>query len=143
ELVREYRGQLRVTDKGELLFVFPTMFTQPWKTRDALSSFFARIGRGIAGVGRFVVRAWLTIALLGYVAIFLAIAIGLMFASASGNNNNRNRGGAFGGELVYVVLRVLGDALFWTFHPFSPISFYPVGYREARHPTTTWAERRR
>jgi hypothetical protein len=127
ELVREYRGQLRVTDKGELLFVFPTRFTQPWKTRDALSSFFARIGRGIVGVGRFVVRAWLTIALLGYVAIFLAVAIGLMFASANSNNNNRSRGGALPGELIYVVLRVLGDALFWTFHPFSPISVRPYG----------------
>ena len=134
ELVREYRGQLRVTDKGELLFLFPTKFTQPWKTRDALSDFFARIGRGLAGLGRFVVRAWLTIALLGYVAIFLAVAIGLMFASANGNNNNRNRSVGVPGELIYVVLRVLGDALFWTFHPFSPISVRPYAY-------SSWGDR--
>lgn len=133
ELVKEYRGQLRVTDKGELLFVFPTRFTQPWKTRDALGRFFDRVGHTIAGIGRFVVRAWLTIALLAYVAVFAAIAIGLIFASSSSNNNNRNRGGAVPGEIFYVIFRVLGDALFWTFHPFSPISVQPA---------TAWGARR-
>ena len=118
-LSAEYRGALRVTDQGELLFLFPHGFTQPWVTRDRMSRFFDKAGRVIAGVGRFIVRAWLTVVLLGYVAIFLAIVIGLTVAQS--NNNNRSRGG-FGGGLIYVVLRVLGDALFWTFHPFSPFA---------------------
>ena len=131
-LVKDYRGHLRVTDKGELLFVFPHRFTQPWKTTDALSAFFGKIGHALAGIGRFVVRAWLTIVLFAYVALFIAVLIAFIVASSS-NNNNRSRGNV-SGEFIFVVFRILGDALFWTFHPFSPISV---------HPSTAWGERRR
>jgi hypothetical protein len=124
-LSAEYRGALRVTDQGELLFVFPHGFAQPWVTRDATARFFQKAGKVLAGVGRFVVRAWLTIVLLAYVGIFLAAVIGLTVAQS--NNNNRSRGG-FGGGLIYVVLRVLADALFWTFHPFSPFAYRSYGY---------------
>ena len=136
-LSAEYRGALRVTDQGELLFVFPHGFAQPWVTRDAVSRFFDRAGHVLAGVGRFVVRAWLTVVLLAYVAIFLAVVIGLTVAQSNGNNRSR---GNFGGGLVFVVLRVLGDALFWTFHPFSPFAYrtYGYGYGGQR---SSWAPR--
>jgi hypothetical protein len=124
-LSAEYRGTLRVTDQGELLFGFPTGFTQPWVTRDAISRFFDKAGKVLVGVGRFVVRAWLTIVLLAYVAIFLAVVIGLTVAQSNSNNRSRS---SFDGGLIYVVLRVLGDALFWTFHPFSPFAYRSYGY---------------
>jgi hypothetical protein len=122
ELTSEYRGHLRVTDKGDLLYVFPNGFTKPWQTRDAFDRAFERFGKAFVGVGRFVVRAWLMIVLLAYAAIFLAVIIGAAF-TRQGNDNRR--GGGMGGEIGLVLFRVLGDALFWTFHPFSP--FY-VGY---------------
>jgi hypothetical protein len=122
ELTSEYRGHLRVTDKGDLLYVFPNGFTKPWQTRDAFDRAFTRFGKAFVGVGRFVVRAWLMIVLLAYAAIFLAVVLGAMF-TRQGNDNRR--GGFAGGEIGLVLFRVLGDALFWTFHPFSP--FY-VGY---------------
>ncbi len=78
----------------------------------------------VASAARFVVRAWLTIVLLAYAAIFLAALLGLTFAR-SGSDDRRGRGGFGGGEILFVLFRVLGDALFWTFHPFSPIA---VGY---------------
>ena len=115
-LTSEYRGHLRVTDEGQLLYLFPNGFTKPWETRDALERAFARVGRFLGGALRFVVRAWLTIAILGYAAIFLALIIGLTFAR---QGNSRNDGF---GQLGHVVFRVLADALFWTFHPFSPIA---------------------
>ena len=66
-----------------------TGFTQPWKTRDALEP--RRLGRrqGAIGAGRFIVRAWLMIVLLAYVAIFLALLIGLAFARQSNSDDRR------------------------------------------------------
>lgn len=116
ELTAEYRGHLRVTDEGELLFLFPHGFTQPWKTRDAARRALDRTVAVLAAVGRFLVRAWVTVVLLGYVALFVALLIAMTMANR-GEDRRRHGSGMFG----YVVFRVLGDALFWTFHPFSPI----------------------
>jgi len=122
-LTSEYRGHLRVTEDGDLLFLFPYGFTKPWETRDAVAAALRAIGRGASGVARFLVRAWLTIAIFAYAAIFLGILIGLTLAR-QGSSSSRDDGFP-GASLVYVVFRVLGDALFWTFHPFSPLA---IGY---------------
>jgi hypothetical protein len=125
-LSSEYRGQLRVTSDGDLVHVFPTGFRQPWLARDARKKLLDAIGHGVSGVLRFVVRAWVMIVLVGYAALFLAIILGLTFASQN-NDSRRSDRGLPGGELAYVFLRVLGDALFWTFHPWSPFAYGP-GY---------------
>lgn len=118
-LIAEYRGHLRVTDQGELLFLFPYGFTQPWKTRDAFARAASRVGRAAAGVGRFVVRAWVTIVLFGYAALFLALIVASTLARSSESSSRRDHGPSVFG---WVVFRVLADALFWTFHPWSPIA---------------------
>jgi hypothetical protein len=123
-LTQEYRGHLRVTDGGDLLYLFPFGFTQPWKTHDALARAGAAVSRAAVGALRFIVRAWLMIVLLAYVAIFLAILIGMTFASQNSRDDRRGSSGGLSG-VGFVLLRVLGDALFWTFHPFSP---FAVGY---------------
>ncbi len=124
-LTKEYRGHLRVTEGGELLYLFPSGFTQPWKTRDAL----ARVGEAVvdAAVGavRFLVRAWLTIVLLAYVAIFLAVLVGMTFARQGSDDDRRGSSSSGLSGVGFVLLRVVGDALFWMFHPFSP---FAVGY---------------
>jgi len=122
-LTSEYRGHLRVTESGELLFLFPYRFTKPWETRDSVSRALSTLGHAAVGALRFVVRAWVMMVLLAYVAIFLAVLVGLMFANQ--NNRDNRRGRMPGGDLIFVLIRVLGDALFWTFHPFSP---FAVGY---------------
>jgi hypothetical protein len=122
-LSAEYRGNLRVGESGDLVFLFPTGWNKPWETRDRFSRLFAAVGHAAMGALRFIVRAWVMVVLLGYVAIFLAVVIGMMFASQ--NDRRDRRGGLMGGDLALVVLRVLADALFWTFHPFSP---FAVGY---------------
>jgi hypothetical protein len=119
-LTTEYRGHLRVTSEGELLFLFPSGFRKPWETRDVVDRAIATTGRAIGGAARFVVRAWLTIILLAYAAIFFAVLIGTMVAQ---RGDGRGRGKGF--EVGFVLIRVLVDALYWTFHPFSPLN---VGY---------------
>jgi len=122
-LSSEYRGQLRVTSDGELVHVFPTGFSKPWVVREAWQTFAVKLGHGAMSVLRFVVRAWVAIALIGYALIFLALIIGATFAR-QGGDSRRDSGGLPGGALTYGLLRVLGDAMFWTFHPFSPFSVY-------------------
>jgi len=126
-LSSEYRGQLRVTADGDLVHVFPTGWSRPWVARDARKKLVSAVGRGVMGALRFFVRAWVTIVLVGYAAIFLALIIGMTFAQQNSDSRDR-RGGLPGGALAYMFLRVLGDALFWTFHPWSPFSVYNTGY---------------
>ncbi|MEI6806919.1 MAG: hypothetical protein WCK49_10525, partial [Myxococcaceae bacterium] len=118
-LVAEFRGELIPTEKGELLFRFPTGFSKPWETTEALDLFFKKIKKSALGVAKFVVRAWITIVMVGYVAIFAAILIALSFANKSDRDD---RGGnSFGHLMMFDMLfRVILDSLFWTFHPFSP-----------------------
>lgn len=127
-LTNKYRGHLRVTEQGELLFRFPDGFTEPWITKGAFKRFFAKTGRFLLGVGRFVVRAWIMVVLVAYAVIFLAMVIGLAFTQ----RDSRGRGGdsSFG---LFILFRVLADALFWTFHPFSPFAYsYGYGYGYGR-----------
>ena len=78
------------------------------------------------GVLRFIVRAWVAIVLVGYAAIFVALILAMTFARQG--NDSRRSDSLPGGELAYAFFRVLGDALFWTFHPWSPFSVYGGGY---------------
>lgn len=135
-LLSEYRGHLRVTSEGELLFRFPSGLTKPWETRTKIDALVARAGRALLGIGRFVVRAWIAVVLIGYVALFLALIIGLTLAR-SNSDSKSSRGSGMGLELGAVLFRIVGEALFWTFHPFSPFSvgYYGYGAREyARAP---------
>ena len=118
-LTSEYRGHLRVTEEGELLFLYPTGFTKPWETRDALERGARAAWKLASGLARFVVRAWLTVVIFGYALLFLAVIIGLTLARQSNSSSNDSD---VPSALGYVLFRVLADALFWTFHPFSPIA---------------------
>ena len=129
-LLSDYRGHLRVTSEGELLFRFPNGLTKPWETRTRLEALASRAGRALLGVGRFVVRAWIAVVLIGYAALFLALIIGLTLARSG--DSKSDRGGGMGFELGAVLFRIIGEALFWTFHPFSPfaVGYYGYGYNE-------------
>ncbi len=113
-LVAEYRGHLRVTDDGDILFRFPHGFTKPWETKGAIVRALTKAGRALEGAARFIVRAWVAIVLVAYVAIFVAVLIALAFGRSDDRNSGRSTG------LAMALFRLLGDALFWTFHPFSP-----------------------
>jgi hypothetical protein len=136
-LSKEYRGQLRVTSEGTLLHVFPTGFTKPWEGRDARKRFFQAFGRGLMGALRFAVRAWVAIVLVGYALFFVGLLLAMTFARQG--NDDRRSNDLPGGALAYGLLRVVSDAFFWTFHPWSPFSVYSYsgyggyGYGEPRY----------
>jgi hypothetical protein len=116
-LTHEHRGHLRVTEDGDLVHVFPHGFTKPWESREAVGGALAATWRVISGVGRFVVRAWLLVAMVGYALVFLALLLGLTFA----RQGSDDRDGGAGFHVLGGILRAIGDALFWTFHPWSPV----------------------
>jgi hypothetical protein len=129
-LLSEYRGHLRVTNDGDLVFRFPTGFSKPWETRDRLASAAAAIGRGAVGVARFVVRAWIAVVLVGYAALFLALLLAQVFVA---QGERRERSDGIGSGVAFVLWRVVFDAFFWTFHPFSPFAYGSYGgYRDDR-----------
>jgi len=132
ELVARYRGHLAATEKGELVFRFPRGLVARKET-SAFRRGLARVGRAARGVGRFLVRAWVSVVMLGYAAAFAVILVAVLIGSSNNNSNNNNRGG----DLAGVLLRGLAEALYWTFHPFSPVMVFnepdwarhPVGRR--------------
>jgi hypothetical protein len=126
-LSKEYRGQLRVTSEGQLVHIFPTGFTKPWERIDAWRRVTRAIGRGAMSAVRFVVRAWVAIVLVGYAAIFVALVLGMAFAR-QGNDSRRSDNELPGGAFAYAFMRFVSDALFWTFHPWSPFSVYGGGW---------------
>lgn len=114
-LVSEYRGHLRVGEEGDLVFLFPTGFHKPWETRDAFTRAWDRTAGFAVGAARFIVRAWVAVVLVGYVAIFVALLIAL---TLGGNRDSRSSDR--GGGLFVGLFRLVAEALFWTLHPFSP-----------------------
>jgi hypothetical protein len=122
-LSTEFRGQLRVTEGGELVHVFANGFRKPWEGRETRRRYAQAVARGLMGALRFVVRAWVTIVLVSYALLFVALFLALTLAR-QGDGDRRSNQQLPGGELAYVLFRVLGDALFWTFHPWSPFSVY-------------------
>lgn len=115
QLSTQFRGTLSATDQGELLFRFPYGLSLPLTKKPWFLRAVDRVKRVVVGVGKFVVRAWVSIVLVGYAAVFVALALALMF----GGKSDSDRGG---GNALGVVLRVLFEALYWTFHPFSPMA---------------------
>lgn len=117
-LTSEYRGHLRVTEDGDLLHFFPHGFRKPWERSLRRSRALRAAGRAALAAGRFIVRAWLLIAMLGYAVALLALIVGLTVARQGGDRD----GASHGLSIVGALFRAIGDALFWTFHPFSPLS---------------------
>src|SRR4029078_11979885 len=70
-LTSEFRGHLRVTEDGDLVHIFPTGFSKPWESREKTWKVLNAIGAGLFAAGRFVVRAWLLIAMVAYALIFV------------------------------------------------------------------------
>lgn len=118
-LIGEYRGTLAATSQGELLYGFPTGFTKPWEQKEMLERLWSKFKRATLGIMKFLVRAWITIVMLGYVVIFALIIIALTFSKSS----DRDEGHSLSSTLMFhTLIRLVLDSLFWTFHPFSPFA---------------------
>jgi len=132
-LASSYSGHLAATSKGELIYQFP----QGLVRAEGAAGPLARLARGAVrlalGVGRLVVRAWVSVVLVGYALVFAGVLIAVALRSDDDGP----------GEIVLVVLRVIGETLFWTFHPFSPLRLdrEPSWLRRRGRPSVPFYER--
>ncbi|HVU50021.1 MAG TPA: hypothetical protein VHL80_05015 [Polyangia bacterium] len=124
-LASERGGQLKATESGELLYSFPEGLVQP-KAPTGLTRLLRATGRALAGVGRFIVRAWVSVVMVTYALAFVAVAIAVA----------TSREGEGAGDALAGVLDVIVEALYWTFHPFSPVNW-------GREPRWIYGGRRR
>ena len=124
-LTKEYRGHLRVTNDGDLLFLFPSGFTKPWVVPTAMGNAARAVARGVKTGARYVLRAWLSIVVVLYVLAFVAILLLILFGSMAGGNDRKSSSRSSGGALDMLggLFRVVAEVLFWT----SP-SPYSRGY---------------
>jgi hypothetical protein len=118
-------GQLKATETGELLYAFPQGLVQP-PSATGLGALLRGAGRALSSVGRFIVRAWVSVVMVTYAVAFVGVAI----AMAS------SREGDGAGDAIAGVLDIIVEALYWTFHPFSPVNW-------GREPAWVWSGRRR
>lgn len=108
-LSSEYHGHVAATDKGDLVFSFPRGLSMPL-SQGRLAKAARTVGRALLGVGRFVVRAWVSVVVVAYAIVLGVVLIALAAKSEDGV-----------GDAVWLVLRIILEALFWTFHPLSPV----------------------
>jgi hypothetical protein len=110
-LSSEYRGHLKATSEGEVVFSFPHGLTRP-AGEGTLARAARAVGKLVRGVARFVVRAWVTVVVVGYALVLLGVLIALALRDDSGDGV---------GDALALVFRAVAEALFWTFHPLSPV----------------------
>jgi hypothetical protein len=92
----EFSGRLEVTESGEILYSFPKGFNSRYRGFVPFwSNFFKKFIHFSMSTGTFLFKIWIMIMLLGYFALFMAIAFASLFLSvaASSSNNRSRRGG--------------------------------------------------
>jgi len=91
-LLKRYKSRLEVTDEGELLYSFDPALVR--RDEPTLAERLRDAGRVLAKVGVWVFKAWITVTLVAYVVVFVALALAMMFG---GGDRRRDDDRGFGG----------------------------------------------
>jgi hypothetical protein len=104
----EFRGRLKVTQSGEILYSFLEGFTSRYRSPTArLNRFLDRLLTISLAALSWLFKAWIVVMLLGYFALFMIIALAALVLSVAGNSsssNSRSRSSSGGG--VYLAAHV-------------------------------------
>jgi hypothetical protein len=106
-------GHLAATERGELIYSFPRGLVEPVDERRRGARLWRATRRALSSAGRFVVRAWVSVVMIGYAALFVGVAIALAARDDDGDGM---------GSVLSWLGRAVIEALFWTFHPLSPFA---------------------
>mgnify|MGYP003870398197 CR=1 FL=1 len=103
-LADEYRGRLKVSDKGDLIYSFPEGLRSRYKGfGPALARFAKAFARGAVRAGKALFKIWILVTLVGYFVLFIALALVAFFGSIAiqqgggRDRDNRRGGGGLGG----------------------------------------------
>jgi hypothetical protein len=89
----EYGGNLQVTQSGEILYCFPNGFTSRYRGFDAgIKKAVSLISGVLKAVLVFLFKAWIMLMLIGYFALFLALAVASVVLSIAVQSKSSNRG---------------------------------------------------
>ncbi len=96
----EFGGRLKVTQSGEILYSFPDGLHSRYKGfGPGLKRFFKGLKKGASAVGVVLFKSWIMVMLVGYFALFIALAVLAVLASVAisasdKNGRSRSRGGS-------------------------------------------------
>jgi hypothetical protein len=100
----EYRGRIRVSERGDLLYSFPNGFKSKYKGfGPSVRRLWKTITKGAVETGKFLFKVWILVTLFGYFFIFIALALVALFGSVamrgggSRDSDDRRGGGGLGG----------------------------------------------
>jgi hypothetical protein len=97
----EYGARLRVTDSGEILYSFPSGMKSRYKGfGPSMKRFWKAFSKGAIRVGTLLFKVWIVVMLVGYFALFVALAILALlasFAASVSGKDDRGEGDGIGG----------------------------------------------
>ncbi|GAB6089477.1 hypothetical protein [Spirochaeta dissipatitropha] len=133
QVVNDYRGHLRVTESGEILYYFPHgVHHRDRSARARFRKFLYRTRDIAVKIGKLLFKIWIMVMLVGYFLIFIALvlaAIAASIAAQSKSNNSSRRSSRAGGG--FLMSRLIQQMFYiWMF---SGRSRYRYGYHGGRH----------
>jgi len=100
QVADEYSGRLEVTSSGEIRYSFPRGFKSKYRgLAVTLKRVFGALGKGCKTIGVWGFKVWIMVMLVGYFALFMAIALGSLVLSVAGSSNSNSRSSRRGGGL--------------------------------------------
>ena len=135
-MLDEYRGQLKATESGQLIYYFPAGFKNrkkgllPWLRRAS------RAAVRSLGIGLTVMfKIWIVVMLVGYFVLFIVLLLAALFASIAGtaasrNTRSRSRMGGFG--TFYLTTRLIQLAIGLWMHSSIAKKGSTAGYARSR-----------
>lgn len=117
-LVTEHRGEISSDESGKLIFKFPFGFSKPWEKAQNLRIILDQIKKYTRAISVFLVRSWISIVMVFYVAIFLGIGIVLLVKQKS--DRDREDRAQPVNFFLSALFRTLFDSIYWALHPLSP-----------------------
>ena len=113
----EYRGHLKVTESGELVYYFPNgMRNQEKGFIPGLKTFFKGFGAVLKRILTFLFKIWIMVMLVGYFILFLVILIAAVLATLAISFSGKGKSRGSKGGLFYLVIKL--------FELFARIWFY-------------------
>ncbi|MDR2476167.1 MAG: hypothetical protein LBD18_00065 [Treponema sp.] len=93
----EFSGRLQVTESGEILYSFPHGFVSRYRGfGPALKRLGEKLASCLIWLGSLLFKVWIMVMLIGYFALFVALALASLFISvaAQSGSSGKRRGGS-------------------------------------------------
>jgi hypothetical protein len=100
-VLRNYRGHVKVSESGDILYYFPEGLTDREEGLGAkVGQFFRSFWKGVTAVAAFLFKAWIVVMLVGYFVLFIGLLVLSLALSAAGNSRGSSRSSSRGGGFL-------------------------------------------